>query len=176
MATLYDYVKIDKSRFSDMVKAYFLWKELNGLIKNSHTRGINFPEIISESLLCYALDYKLNRGTGGDAYDEINNRVIECKATSNFDRDTSSFSPNEEFDRLYFLRLYQRDDELYIYDTEYNSTKLKLVNVSKSQTLGDQQAQGRRPRFSIIKQIINEDNIEPIAKIDLRKEKIIHLK
>lgn len=176
MATLYDYVKIDKSRFSDMVKAYFLWKELNGLIKNSHTRGINFPEIISESLLCYALDYKLNRGTGGDAYDEINNRVIECKATSNFDRDTSSFSPNEEFDRLYFLRLYQRDDELYIYDTEYNSTKLKLVNVSKSQTLGDQQAQGRRPRFSIIKQIINEDNIVPIAKIDLRKEKIIHLK
>ena len=168
MATLHDYVKIDKSRFSDMVKAYFLWKELNGLIKNSHTRGINFPEIISESLLCYALDYKLNRGTGGDAYDEINDRVIECKATSNFDRDTSSFSPNEEFDRLYFLRLYQRDDELYIYDTE--------VQVSKKQTLGDQQNQGRRPRFSIIKQIINENNVQPIAKIDLRKEKVIRLK
>ena len=39
MASLLDYVKIDKSRFSDMVKAYFLWKELNSLIKNSHTRG-----------------------------------------------------------------------------------------------------------------------------------------
>lgn len=176
MATLHDYVKIDKSRFNDMIDAYFLWKELNALIKNSHTRGVNFPEIISESLLCYALDYKLNRGTGGDAYDETNNRVIECKATSNFDKDTSSFSPNEEFDRLYFLRLYQRGDELYIYDTEYNSDKLKEIQVNKEQTLGDQQAQGRRPRFSIINFIINEDNIQPIVKIDLRKGKIIHLK
>ncbi|MEB7825604.1 Bsp6I family type II restriction endonuclease [Staphylococcus chromogenes] len=176
MATLHDYVKIDKSRFNDMIKAYFLWKELNSLIKNSHTRGINFPEIISESLLCYALDYKLNRGTGGDAYDEGNNKVIECKATSNFDKDTSSFSPNEEFDRLYFLRLYQRDDELYIYDTEYDSEKLKFVQVNKKQTLGDQQKQGRRPRFSIIKQIIDKDNIQPIAKIDLRKGKVIRLK
>ncbi|MCD8832773.1 Bsp6I family type II restriction endonuclease [Staphylococcus arlettae] len=176
MATLHDYVKIDKSRFNDMIDAYFLWKELNALIKNSHTRGVNFPEIISESLLCYALDYKLNRGTGGDAFDETNNRVIECKATSNFDKDTSSFSPNEEFDRLYFLRLYQRGDELYIYDTEYNSDKLKEIQVNKKQTLGDQQAQGRRPRFSIIKFIINEDNIQPIVKIDLRKGKIIHLK
>ena len=48
--------------------------------------------------------------------------------------------------------------------------------MSKKQTLGDQQKQGRRPRFSIIKQIIEKDNIQPIAKIDLRKEKVIRLK
>ncbi|UXR74625.1 Bsp6I family type II restriction endonuclease [Staphylococcus sp. IVB6238] len=172
---LHDYVKIDKSRFRDMIKAYFLWKELNGVIKNSHTRGVNFPEIISESLLCYALNYKLNRGTGGDAYDEVNDRVIECKATSNYDRDTSSFSPNEKFDSLYFLRLHQRDDVLYVYDTAYDSEKLKNIQVNKKQTLGDQQAQGRRPRFSVIKQIIDKNDVKPIVKIDLRREKIIHL-
>lgn len=33
---LHDFVKMDKSRFNDAVKAYFLWKELNALIKNSH--------------------------------------------------------------------------------------------------------------------------------------------
>ncbi|ARC27611.1 MULTISPECIES: Bsp6I family type II restriction endonuclease [Bacillus cereus group] len=54
---LHDFVKIDKSRFEDAVKAYFLWKELNVLIKNSHNRGINFPETISETLLCAAMGF-----------------------------------------------------------------------------------------------------------------------
>ncbi|HDF6786652.1 TPA: Bsp6I family type II restriction endonuclease [Staphylococcus aureus] len=172
MANLNDYVKIDKSRFNDVVSAYFLWKELNSLIKNSHTRGINFPEIISESLLCYAMGYRLNRGKGGDAFDENGKGVIEVKATSNFDRDTTSFSPSENFDSLFFMRLNQRNDELFIYDTGLNSDKLKDIEVSKKQTVGDQQKEKRRPRFSVIKKVINEFDIEPIAKIDLRTKKI----
>ncbi|MDZ4508471.1 Bsp6I family type II restriction endonuclease [Bacillus cereus] len=173
--TLHDFVKIDKSRFEDAVKSYFLWKELNSLIKNSHNRGINFPETISETLLCSAMGFELNRGTGGDARDPKSNRIIEAKATSNWDRDTTSFSPSEDFDVLYFLRLNQRDDELYIYDTEINSDDLKSIQVNKTQTLGDQQAQGRRPRFSVIKFIIEANNIQPVAKVELRTKKIIKL-
>lgn len=172
MSNLNDYVKIDKSRFNDVVAAYFLWKELNSLIKNSHTRGINFPEIISESLLCYAMGFKLNRGKGGDAFDEKEKGVIEVKATSNFDRDTTSFSPSESFDSLFFMRLNQRNDELFIYDTGLNSEKLKDIDVSKNQTVGDQQKEKRRPRFSVIKKVINEFNLEPVGKIDLRTKKI----
>ncbi|MBD1373576.1 Bsp6I family type II restriction endonuclease [Hazenella sp. IB182357] len=169
---LHDYVKIDKSRFQDAIKAYFLWKELNSIIKNSHNRGINFPETISETLLCYAMDFELNRGTAGDARESKTHRIIEAKATSNWDRDTTSFSPNENFDLLYFLRLNQRDDELFIYNTGINSEDLKGIKVNKKQTLGDQQEQGRRPRFSVIKFIIVPNGINPQGKIDLRTKKI----
>jgi len=175
MSNLKDYVVIDKSRFNDVVRAYFLWKELNSLIKNSHTRGINFPEIISESLLCYGMGFKLNRGRGGDAYDEENDKVIEVKATSNFDRDTTSFSPTEHFDLLFFIRLNQRDDEVFIYDTGIDSEMLKEIQVNKKQTVGDQQLEGRRPRFSIIDKIIEKHDISPTAKIDMRTKKIYEL-
>ena len=169
---LSDFIKIDKSRFNDAVTAYFLWKELNALIKNSHNRGINFPETISETLLCYALDLELNRGTGGDARNALTGEICEAKATSNWDKDTSSFSPFEFFDRLYFIRLNQRDDEVYIYDLGINSKELKNIQVNKLQTVGDQQAQRRRPRFSIIKTIIDAQGLSPVAVISMRTKKL----
>lgn len=172
---LHDFVKMDKSRFNDAIKAYFLWKELNALIKNSHNRGINFPETISETLLCSAMGFELNRGTGGDAKNPVTGEIIEAKASSNWDLDTTSFSPSESFDRLFFVRLNQRDDEVYFYDTGIDSEQLKEIKVSKTQTLGEQQAQKRRPRFSVIKGIIEPNKLEPVAKIDLRTKKITKL-
>ena len=77
-----DLVKVDKARFYDAIEMYFLWKELDQRIRTSATRGINFPETISEALACYALNFTWNKGTGGDAID--GNRVIEFKACSNF--------------------------------------------------------------------------------------------
>ncbi|SLN04396.1 hypothetical protein FM106_28020 [Brachybacterium faecium] len=169
---LNDFVKMDKSRFNDAVKAYFLWKELNSLIKNSHNRGINFPETISETLLCSVMDFELNRGTGGDARNPKTQEIIEAKATSNWDKDLTSFSPSESFDLLYFIRLNQREDTVYFYNTGINSSELKSIQVSKKQTLGQQQDQGKRPRFSVISKIIEQKKIEPIANINLRTKKI----
>lgn len=169
---LRDFVKMDKSRFNDAVQAYFLWKELNALIKNNHNRGINFPETISETLLCSAMDFELNRGTGGDARNPIDKSIIEAKATSNWDKDLTSFSPNEDFDLLYFIRLNQRNDEIYFYNTNISSVNLKTIKVNATQTLGDQQAQGKRPRFSVIKNIIEANNLVPVAMVDLRTKKI----
>ena len=57
-----DLVVVDKSRFKDSIKAYFLWKELDSIIRNSHSRGINIPETITEALLCYVTGFKLNKG------------------------------------------------------------------------------------------------------------------
>ena len=173
--TICDFLKVDKSRFEDAIKAYFLWKELNALIKNSHNRGVNFPETISETLLCVAMNFELNRGRGGDARNPVTNEIIEAKATSNWEQDMTSFSPNESFDFLYFLRLDQRNDELFIYNTEMNSEDLKMIQVSQTQTVGEQQLQGRRPRFSVINQIITPQNINPIAKINLRTKNILKL-
>nr|WGD68555.1 hypothetical protein P5630_00030 [Bacillus subtilis] len=145
------------------------------LSKTVTTEGLIFLKLFQKHFYVFAMGFELNRGTGGDAKDPNTNQIIESKATSNWDRDTTSFSPSEDFDVLYFLRLNQRDDELYIYDTEINSDDLKSIQVNKTQTLGDQQAQGRRPRFSVIKFIIEANDIKPVAKVELRTKKIIKL-
>jgi len=145
------------------------------LIKNSHTRGVNLHEAISEPLVCKVNGYLLNKGSGGDAYDPENNRVVEIKGSSNFGQDTTSFSPSEEFDELHFVRLDQREDKFYLYNLNMSSDTLKQVKVNKTQTLEDQQRQGRRPRFSIIKNIIEVNDIKPYAVVDMRRKKIQNL-
>ncbi len=169
-----DLVNVDKARFYDAVDMYFLWKELDQRIRTSATRGINFPEAISEPLACYALGFRWNKSSGGDAVDE-NNRIIEFKATSNWGSDTTSFSPSENFDELYFLRLDKRNDELYIYKTNMSSDDLKKIKVNSVQTLAEQQQAGRRPRFSVIKFIIEPFDLEPIKKVNIREKKIYNI-
>ena len=112
----------------------------------------------------------MNRGTGGDARNPDTGEICEAKATSNYDSDMSSFSPNERFDHLFFIRLDQREDMAYIYDLGIDSEDLKDIPVSRTETVRDQQAQGRRPRFSVIKQVINEEGLEPIGRVNLRRE------
>lgn len=167
VASLKDLVTIDKSRFEDMIRAYFLWKELNNLIKNSHTRGVNLHEIISESLLCWTLDFKLNRGSFGDARDGEGN-IIEIKACSNWDSDLTSFSPSENFNSLYFVRLNAREDVMSFYDLNLDSDSIRNIAVSKNQTFGDQQDQSRRPRFSVIDKVIEKNKLLPVAELNLR--------
>lgn len=168
-----DLVEVDKARFLDAVEMYFLWKELDQRIRSSATRGINFPETISEALACYSLGFKWNKGSGGDASNE--NKIIEFKATSNWDRDTTSFSPSEMFDNLFFLRLDKKNDELYIYDTGLNSEKLKQIQINKKETLGQQQEARRRPRFSMINFIIEPQKLKPMIKINIREKKVVKL-
>lgn len=170
-----DLVTIDASRFNDAIKAYFLWKELDTIIRTSHTRGVNISETITETLLCFVTGFKLNKASGGDAYDDKMDKFVEIKATSNFDRDTSSFSPNERFDYLHFVRLDKREDIMYFYDLKTDSEQLKAIKVSSAQTLGEQQEQHRRPRFSIIKFIIEPNNLQPYAKLNLRTKKLENL-
>ncbi len=168
-----DLVEVDKARFHDAIEMYFLWKELDQRIRSSATRGVNFPETISEALACYALGFKLNKGSGGDAMNGL--EIIEFKATSNWDRDTTSFSPSENFDNLYFLRLDKRNDELYIYNTGINSEQLKTIQVNAHETLAEQQKAGRRPRFSVINFIITPQSLQPIKKVNIREKKVITL-
>lgn len=123
----YDFIKIDKPRFHEAIQAYEAWKHLNSIIVNSYNRKVNIPETITEALVCYALNIELNKGTAGDAKNITTNEVIEIKATSNWNEDLTSFSPNEKFDKLIFARLKAtpNEDMLYIYDVDLNSDSLK---------------------------------------------------
>lgn len=167
-----DLVEIDAARINDVCRLYFLWKDLNTGLRGFVSRGINFPEAISEPMGCYALGYQWNKGSAGDAMDS-EGRLIEMKATSNFDRDLTSFGPVTSFDELVFLRLNQIENRLYIYRTGINGITLGDLPANSKETIGDQQRQGRRPRFSIIKTIIEAYDLEPTAIFDIRTMEVI---
>ena len=52
---------------------------------------------------------------------------------------------------------------------------IEMINISvnKKQNFQEQQAQKRRPRFSIIKSCIVPNNIDYYAQLDLKTKKII---
>lgn len=171
-------VKVDAARIKQVIDIYFHWKTLDAEIKTlSGTRGINFPSELSEYMACYALDLLVNKeGSNGDAVDmsdEANPLIIEIKGSS-ADKTSApnSFSPSEQFDDLVFVRLEKYDDLLKIYRTGINSEKLKSIKVNVSQTVEDQQKQGRRPRFSIQDKIVDELGLEPDAIFYIRDRKI----
>lgn len=170
------YVEIDEQRIRTTINIYFHWKQLDTELRTISTRGCNFPGELSENFVCYCFGYCLNKIRGGDCYDRKNDRVIEVKcSSSDTTDDLSSFSPKETFDNLIFCKVDKNNDEIYFYDTQINSDTLKKIQISKDQTIEDQQKQGRRPRFSIYKQIIQENNILPIMKFLLREKQIVRL-
>lgn len=166
-----DLVTIDAARINDVCDSYFKWKDLNNSIKNYVSRGINFPEVISEPMGCYALGLSWNKGSGGDAQDK-DGKKIEMKATSNFDSDLSSFGPKCEFDDLVFLRLDYDNNKLHIYDTGISSEDLKKLPANQKQTVGEQQEQKRRPHISIINTVINARGLKPTCIFNIRRAEV----
>lgn len=164
--------KIDEVRKDEACRAYFKWKDLNTYIKSLTSRGLNMPDAISEQLGCYCMDYYWNKSTGGDAVTNDGLKV-EFKATSNFDRDLTSFGPKCDFDKLVFLRFDQDENRLYIYDTKINSEELKSLKTSKTSTVGDYQKAGKRPHIRIIEQVIEARNLKPDCIFDIIKCQII---
>lgn len=173
-----DLVKVDDARINQVIDIYFHWKVLDTEIKTlSGTRGINFPSEISEYMACYALNLYVNKkGTYGDAVDMENPEnplVIEIKGSSAENIFApNSFSPSEYFDELVFVRLEKYDDILKIYKTGVSSEDLKKIMVNANETVEDQQKQGRRPRFSIQKMIIDKYNLEPDIIFNIRSRSI----
>ena len=97
-------------------------------------------------------------------------RLIQVKASANWSSDLTSFGPTSEFDELHFIRLKQDEEKLYLYNIPLE--ELYNTKVNKSETFKEQQDNKRRPRFSIIKNYIQKDNIEPYAIVDLKTKKI----
>lgn len=168
-------VTIDALRIRNAIDIYFHWKQLDAEVRAISTRGINLPAELSEIFACYVLKYQQNKGSGGDAYDPHNDRIIEMKGSGSERDDLSSFSPSESFDELVFCKINKNDDCAIIYETGINSEQLKDIKVSSTQTVRDQQAQGRRPRFSVEDKIIKALGIQPTYKFDLRNKEIIKL-
>lgn len=163
-------MRVSKEMFEKVVDLYFLWKQLNMGMKDLGPRGVNFPDAISEIMVCYAMGFEWNRESSGDATDK-NGRLVEIKATSNYDSDLSSFSPNTSFSALYFLRLDRDADVAEIYDMNMDFRSFQKLRVNQKESVEVQQKSGRRPRLSLIK-VIEREGIKPKCRIDIEAKSV----
>lgn len=162
--------KVTEFELKNIISSYFLWKNLNENLVDFGSRKVNFPEAISEGLICYALGFnwhnKKRSNLPGDAM-TADGRLVEIKATSNYDSDLTSFSPNTSFDVLIFGRLDLFNDKLEVYDLNMNFSQFSRLSINSSQTVMDQQSEKRRPRLSLIK-YIESQGIKPITTIFIK--------
>lgn len=132
------------------------------------------PDAISEPMACYCLGFQWNRGTQvGDATDPNTSEKIEFKASSNYDGDLSSFGPDTKFDKLYFLRFNLEKNTLTIYDLGVNSKQLGDYPANKTQTIREQQLQGRRPHVRLLELFVEKNNLQPVCVFDIRRVKVV---
>lgn len=146
------------------------WKRLKLGLRSYKSREPNFPEGLSEVAFCLFSEserFVSSKGSGNSSFDTFNvkeNRTEQIKASS-VEEDLTSFGPKSKWDDLYFLDFYnggKLDGSFNIY--KIPTDKIYLVKVNKKQSFKQQQAQGKRPRFSITKEIIRKHNLKPIAK------------
>jgi len=157
-------------------KIYSLWVGLSDVLQEHRGRRLNIPEILSEGVFCH--EYGAARVTHGisgansswDCFSPLlketgkqqKNRRIQVKACS-VKFDLTSFGPDSQWDDLYFMHFCPNG----IYDGSYHIFHIPndlIYNhkVNSSQTLRDQQKEGRRPRFGIMNQIIIPRGISPV--------------
>lgn len=146
------------------------WKRLKMSLRDYKAREPNFPEGLSEVAFClYSGSKKFVslKGKGSASFDTYNletHKAEQIKASS-VESDLTSFGPKSQWDDLYFLDFYNKgklDGTFNVY--KIPTELIYTTKVNKLQTFTQQQAQGRRPRFSITDKIIKIKGIIPIAK------------
>jgi hypothetical protein len=112
----------------------------------------NFPEDISENIVKYIIEKKLNIKlkwhckTGDLQYDD---KKIEVKCFCSMG--PSSFGPNEKWDEIYFLdatNFINKKFVCYRIKLSNNNEYWKKIKINKVQTFEEQCVQKRRPRIS----------------------------
>ena len=159
----------DNSDLPKLEKIYWSWVNLSNDLEKFGGRRINIPEILSEAIYCINFNagrLTSNLGSGikssFDCWDKERNTRIQVKASS-VKNDLTSFGPRSVWDELYFVHFFPNDT----YDGSYSIYKIPndlIYNhkVSKLQSFTDQQKQNRRPRFSLIREIIKPNKLTPL--------------
>ena len=160
----------DNSDLPQLKHIYQKWVDLSDSLQEIGGRRINLPEALSEAIFCINFNAgRLNESiskanTSFDCYQINTKKRIQVKACS-VSNDLTSFGPSSVWDELYFVHFFPNKK----YDGSYSIFKIEndlIYNhkVNATQTMRDQQKQDRRPRFSIIKEIITPNNIRPIIQ------------
>jgi hypothetical protein len=154
-------------------RIFDIWKELKLGLRSYKSREPNMPEGLSEVAFClwsgsarYIKIKGVKRGIAGsfDTFNINKKRAQQIKACS-IEDDLTSFGPKSKWDDLYFLDFYNGGKvdgrfDVYLIPNKY----IKNQSLNKKENFTDQQAQKRRPRFGIKKEIISKYKIKPLAK------------
>ncbi len=150
-------------------KLFDMWKELKMGLRDYKSREPNFPEGLSEVAFClYSGSKRFIKLQGGvsasfDTFNLKTERAEQVKASS-VEFDLTSFGPRSCWDDLYFLDFYNKgklNGKFNVY--KIPSDLVYGIKVNVNQTFKEQQEQGRRPRFSITRNIIISENLKPEA-------------
>ncbi|VBB18007.1 DNA (cytosine-5-)-methyltransferase [Yasminevirus sp. GU-2018] len=161
----------DQDSAKHLVNYHDKFVALNKVIKEINGRKSNISEAFTEGLYCYLTNSvrvlelqstdKTKKMSGSfDCYNFDDNVTVQVKA-STLKSDCTSFGPKSEFDRLVYIdfsdpknfKLYTIDDKTYFENL--------TLNKKKGETVGTQKQQGRRPRFSLMKDVILKHKIKP---------------
>lgn len=160
----------DKKDAKTFKRLFDIWVKLNnGLGK--YGRKVNVPEVLSEGMFCVfsnSVRYQRKiKGKGSASFDTINIETGEREQikASSIKSDLTSFGPKSEWDKLYFMSFYNNGNIDGTFDVYEIPNKLIYANkVNRGQTMKLQQGEKRRPRFSIMDDIITPYKIKPIGK------------
>jgi len=147
-----------------------LWKGLKMGLRDYKSREPNFPEGLSEVAFCLwsgSSRFISATGLSNTSFDTFNpeTKMAEQIKACSVAEDLTSFGPDSKWNDLYFLDFYNNGKVDGLFDVYKISNDLIYNHmVNRTQTLRDQQAQGRRPRFSIKREIITRQGLEPIAR------------
>lgn len=150
-------------------KYYFSWKNMNEVNVAFGMRRANLPEMLSEGLSSMLFGWARTNATHltgceSSSCDLVNletGKLIQlkgCSTTSDRAPGPTSFGPRSEFDELIFMHLDCENDKAIFY--KLDSEEYKDWQVNRTQTIADQQAEGRRPRVVILPKI-QANNIQP---------------
>ncbi len=136
-------------------------------------RAPNMPSELTEAIVCLC--------TGAELIDEGHGDILlpkgligEVKGTSSSDHDLSTFSPSSEFEKLFFVHMDPQSHDVYhVYDLGLNRKSIAGIMVNSTSTFADHSKGNRRPRFSIIDQIIKPKNMKPTWRVDMSRKTII---
>lgn len=151
-------------------RLFDIWVKLNnGLSK--YGRKVNIPEVLSEGMFCVfsnSVRYQRKlKGKGSASFDTINLKTGEREQikASSIKSDLTSFGPKSEWDKLYFMNFYNSGNPDGTFDVYEIPNRLLYENkVNSGQTMKIQQEEKRRPRFSIMKDIIIPNKIKPLGR------------
>lgn len=164
-----------KTDLKELQHIYKQWVSLSNSLGKLNARKVNLPEGLSETSFCLFMNcYRVNNpkisgkvNTSFDAYNPKTNSRVQIKACSVLP-DLTSFGPKSQWDELFFVDFFNEGKmegkfNIYKIPTEL----IKTQQVNKNSTFEDFQNQGKRPRFSIYKDIIIPKKIKPVMCCDL---------
>ena len=157
----------EKRDWQTIKSLYENWVNLSNLHKEMRGRGINLPEVISEGVFCLEFECARFLGSSGgirtsfDCLDLNLLKRIQVKATS-VAYDLSTFGPRSVWDDLYLVHFLPNgvlDGSYEVYKIDNDVIYNHKVNMNE--TFRDQQVTGRRPRLSLMKELIIPNGILP---------------